>query len=177
VINSVNLAQHRAMLLELNCVELRSVLSIQNNFSFDDSAGVIDDAQDRLRGHAFSAAALADDAELLSRQDVEGRAVDGFGRSLVLEETRVEVLHRKERLLCVLHERSRGSYKYGSAASLMPSPMKLNARTATMTAKDGIRSHGEITNAWMFCASWSRTPQLIAGGRKPSPRKLNDVSL
>ena len=59
----------------------------------------------------------------------------------------------------------------------MPSPMKLNARTATMTAKDGMRSHGEITNAWMFCASWSSTPQLIAGGRKPSPRKLNDVSL
>ena len=29
----------------------------------------------------------------------------------------------------------------------------------------------------MFCASCSRTPQLIAGGRRPSPRKLNDVSL
>ena len=34
-----------------------------------------------------------------------------------------------------------------------------------------------MTRAWMFWASCSRTPQLIAGGRKPSPRKLNDVSL
>ena len=34
-----------------------------------------------------------------------------------------------------------------------------------------------MTSAWMFCASWSSTPQLIAGGRRPSPRKLSDVSL
>ena len=34
-----------------------------------------------------------------------------------------------------------------------------------------------MTSAWMFWASWSRTPQLIAGGRRPSPRKLSDVSL
>ena len=29
----------------------------------------------------------------------------------------------------------------------------------------------------MFCASCSRMPQLIAGGRSPRPRKLSDVSL
>ena len=29
----------------------------------------------------------------------------------------------------------------------------------------------------MFCASCSSTPQLIAGGRRPRPRKLSDVSL
>ena len=47
---------------------------------------MIDDPQDRLRRHAFSAAALTDDPERLSREDVEGGAVDGLGRSLVLEE-------------------------------------------------------------------------------------------
>ena len=46
-----------------------------------------------------------------------------------------------------------------------------------MTASDGRRSQGEMTRAWMFWASCSSTPQLIAGGRKPSPRKLNEVSL
>ena len=35
-----------------------------------------------------------------------------------------------------------------------------------ITAKDGMRSQGEMTNAWMFWASCSRTPQLIAGGRR-----------
>src|SRR5881628_2009078 len=28
----------------------------------------------------------------------------------------------------------------------------------------------------MFCASWRRTPQLIAGGRIPRPRNERDVS-
>ena len=40
-----------------------------------------------------------------------------------------------------------------------------------MTAKDGRRSQGEMTRAWMFWASCSRTPQLIAGGRKPEPQE------
>ena len=42
---------------------------------------------------------------------------------------------------------------------------------------DGKSSQGEIARAWMFWASCSSTPQLIAGGRRPRPRKLSDVSL
>ena len=37
-------------------------------------------------------------------------------------------------------------------------------------------SQGEMATAWMFCASLSSTPQLMAGGRDPRPRKLNAVS-
>ncbi len=40
-----------------------------------------------------------------------------------------------------------------------------------------MRSQGASASVWMFCASWRSTPQLIAGGRMPSPRKLSEVSL
>ena len=92
--------------LELDEVGLRPVLAREQNLAFDDASRRIDNPQDRLRGDALSAAALADDAEGLSRQDVERGAVDGFRRSLVLEETRLEVAHRKERLRIVRHARS-----------------------------------------------------------------------
>ena len=46
-----------------------------------------------------------------------------------------------------------------------------------VTGIDGISSQGEIARAWMFCACCSRTPQQIAGGRRPRPRKLSEVSL
>ena len=46
-----------------------------------------------------------------------------------------------------------------------------------VTGIDGIRSQGEIARAWMFCACCSRTPQEMAGGRNPRPRKLREVSL
>ncbi len=80
--------------LELDEVGFRPVLAREQDLSVDDSPGLIDDAQDRLRGDALAAAALADDAEGLSRLHVEGHAVDGLGRALVLEETRLEVAHR-----------------------------------------------------------------------------------
>jgi hypothetical protein len=38
-------------------------------------------------------------------------------------------------------------------------------------------SHGAPASTCTFCASCSRMPQLIAGGRRPSPRKLSEVSL
>ena len=41
----------------------------------------------------------------------------------------------------------------------------------------GMSSHGACATVWMFCASCRSTPQLIAGGRMPSPRKLSEVSL
>src|SRR5262245_25422491 len=49
--------------------------------------------------------------------------------------------------------------------------MKLNARMMIVTGIDGTSSHGEIASAWMFCACWSSTPQLIAGGRSPRTRE------
>ena len=61
---------------------------------------------------------------------------------------------------------------YGSAASRRPSPRKLKARMTMITGIAGISSQGEIARAWMFCACCSSTPQLMAGGRSPRPRKL-----
>src|SRR2546427_11272601 len=70
---------------------------------------MIDDAQDRLRRYAFPAAALSDDAQRLSRGDVERSAVDGFGRSLVLEETGPQIPDRKKWPRIVLHDRCAAS--------------------------------------------------------------------
>src|SRR6185503_14173260 len=72
---------------ELDQIDLRSVGAGQNDLAFDDAARTIDDPQDRLRRHAFSAAAFAYDAQRLSRSDVERSAIDGLGRALVLEKT------------------------------------------------------------------------------------------
>ena len=44
----------------------------------DDPARPLDDPQDRARGDALAAAALADDAQRLARVDVEAHAVDGL---------------------------------------------------------------------------------------------------
>ena len=41
----------------------------------------------------------------------------------------------------------------------------------------GISSQGASASVWIFCASCSSTPQLIAGGRMPRPRNDSDVSL
>ena len=98
-----NRAYLAAVGLELDQVDFRSVRAREDDLAFDDSAGTIDDAQDRLRRDALAAAALADDAERLSREDVEGRAVDGLGRSLVLEEAGLQVPHRQERLRVIRH--------------------------------------------------------------------------
>ena len=46
-----------------------------------------------------------------------------------------------------------------------------------ITNATGVKSHGYRAIAWMFCASCSSTPQLIAGGRSPSPRNESEVSL
>ncbi len=48
--------------------------------------------------------------------------------------------------------------------------------TAMMTTSPGISSHGIRINERMFCADYSRTPQLTIGSRMPSPRKLSAVS-
>src|SRR5450631_50632 len=92
--------------LELGEIGLRSVGAGQDNLAVDDASGTIDDAQDRLRRHAFSAAAFTDDAQRLSRGDVERRAVDGFGRSLILEKTGPQIPDRKQRLRIVRHRPS-----------------------------------------------------------------------
>ena len=91
----------RLLALELDEVRLRPVGAGEKDLAVDDSPGIVDDAQDRLRRDALAAAALADDAERLAREDVEGGAVDGLGRSLVLKEARLQVPHRKQRLRVV----------------------------------------------------------------------------
>ena len=40
----------------------------------------------------------------------------------------------------------------------------------------GISSQGLLAISEIFCASVSSTPQLMAGSRRPSPRKERDVS-
>src|SRR2546421_1573679 len=55
--------------------------------------------------------------------------------------------------------------------------MKLRARITMMTGTEAARSHGEMASAWMFWACWRSTPQLMAGGRRPNPRKDSEVSL
>src|SRR5438876_1427209 len=85
--------------LQLRDVDLRSVLAREDDLSLDDAPGRIDDAQDRLRRDALAAAALADDAERLSREDVEGDAVDGLRDAFVLEEARPQVPYREQRLV------------------------------------------------------------------------------
>src|SRR6516164_3674029 len=72
---------------------------------------------------------------------------------------------------------ARSQRLYGSEASRNPSPTRLNARTATITTSPGISSQGASAKVWIFCASCNSTPQLIAGGRIPSPRKESEVSL
>ena len=49
--------------------------------------------------------------------------------------------------------------------------------TATMTGIDGSISHGEIATVCTFCACCRSTPQEMAGGRRPRPRKESAVSL
>src|SRR5205814_2310860 len=92
--------------LELGEIGLRSVGAGQDNLAIDDASGTIDDAQDRLRRDALSAAAFADDAQRLSRGDVERSAVDGQGRSLVLEKTGPQIPDRKKRPRVVPHDQS-----------------------------------------------------------------------
>jgi hypothetical protein len=55
--------------------------------------------------------------------------------------------------------------------------MKLNARIARVTGIAGRSNQGDKATVWTFCACWRRTPQLIAGGRNPRPKKLSVVSL
>src|SRR5439155_11766379 len=98
-----NRAHLPAVGVELDQIDLRPVGAGQNNLAFDDATGSIDDPQDRLRCHAFAAAARADDAQRFSWGNVERSAVDGFGRSLVLEKTGPQIPDRKKRPRIVLH--------------------------------------------------------------------------
>src|SRR5262249_28919566 len=134
----------------------------------DDSARWLDDLQDRLHRDALAAPAFADDADDLARLHVEAHSVDRAHQAFVEKEVDPEVLDLEDGL---------GHRLYGSAASRKPSPTRLKARTERMTTPPGTRSQGASATVWMFWASCRSTPQLIAGGRIPSPRKDRDVSL
>ena len=45
-----------------------------------------------------------------------------------------------------------------------------------MMNSPGISSHGDSASTWVFCASASSTPQLMAGACSPRPMKLNALS-
>src|SRR5262249_57415950 len=49
--------------------------------------------------------------------------------------------------------------------------------TTTITGTAASISQGEIATVWTFWACCRSTPQLMAGGRRPRPRKLSAVSL
>ena len=40
-----------------------------------------------------------------------------------------------------------------------------------ITGTEADRSHGEMARAWMFCACWRSTPQLIGGRAQPQPEE------
>ena len=52
----------------------------------------------------------------------------------------------------------------------------MKASTDTITGQTEVISHGDWAIARRFWVSCSITPQLMAGGRRPSPRKLRPVS-
>ena len=63
----------------------------EQHLAADDAAGRLDDAEQRLHGHALAAAALADDAEDLAGVDVQRDAVDRLDHPFVHEEVDLEV--------------------------------------------------------------------------------------
>src|SRR5207244_748397 len=145
-----------------------AALAAEQHSSTDHATGRLHDLQHGPHGHALAAAALAHDPHDLARRHVERHAVDRAHQSLVEEEVHAQVADRQQRVHQV---------PYGSAASRRPSPTRLKASTATITARPGTSSHGASASVWMFCASWSSTPHEMAGGRMPRPRNDSAVSL
>ena len=74
-------------------------VAAQDDLAADDSSGLLDDAQNRMRGHAFAAARLADDAQRLARVDIEADPVDCLDRALVRQEVGLQIAHREQRTL------------------------------------------------------------------------------
>src|SRR5207248_7984768 len=165
----------------------------------DDPPRPIDDAQDRPRRDALPTPTLPHDPQRRPRRHIKAHPIHRPHRPLVLRKIRLQIPDRQQRLtrhICHFERRLRrrnpvlggGRRKggeaplrvqraYGSAASRSPSPRKLKAMTARITGMAGIISQGEMATVWTFWACCSRTPQLIAGGRRPRPRKLSAVSL
>ena len=81
-------------------IELLAMVGIprpaQHDLTADDAAGAFDDAQDGARGHALAAAGFTDDAQRLSRKQIERGAVDSPHRPLVGEEIRLQVAHGQD---------------------------------------------------------------------------------
>ena len=75
----------------------------QQDFPFDDSARAGHDAENGERGNALAAAALTDDAECLSKVNVEAGAIHGADHALVGEEACFEVANGQNWFDVVLH--------------------------------------------------------------------------
>ncbi len=135
----------------------------------DDAARRLDDAQDRPRGDALAAAALADDAERLAGLHVEDAPSTAFVVPSSWKKLGLQVADREQRLGSVgIHAGSQ--IRVGGVAEAVAHEVERQDRDDDRRST-GTSSHGEMASAWMFCASCSSTPQLIAGGRRPSPRK------
>ena len=64
----------------------------EEDLARDDATRLLDQAQDRQRGHALAAPRLADDPQRFARKEVEAHAVDRLHHAVVGEELRLEVL-------------------------------------------------------------------------------------
>ena len=68
-----------------------AVVGVEQNLALDQTAGRLNNPQHRFDGHAFAAAALADNADDLAGLHVEAHAIDGFDLAFVKVEIGLEV--------------------------------------------------------------------------------------
>ena len=153
----------------------RSAAAVENP-SAGDAAGRADDLQDRARGDALAAAALADDAERPAASSVKptsptacrmrrGRAGRRCaGRAPPAAARRAPALGVGVSGHADRPRRAARRRRNSTPAPRSPPPRRAAAATAP--------SRQRCT----FCASCSSTPQLTAGGCSPRPRKDSEVS-
>ena len=91
-----------------------------------------EDPHRRQRRDALPAARLADEPERLARADVERDAVHRVDEAAARPEADAQVVDREQRRLAHVRPRS-----FGSIASRMASPMRLNPITAITIAMPG----------------------------------------
>jgi hypothetical protein len=84
----------RADVEELALAEGQQICAVEHQFIRRDPAGrLTNEPHDRQRGDALPAAALADEAQHLSRLDRERHAVDGAHHAAVRREMGLEIFH------------------------------------------------------------------------------------
>ena len=88
-------------LAHLRARDLQQVLPLETNLSPDDlPGGIVDQAHDGERGHAFAATALADQSDRLPVPDGEADVVDRLGDALGGEEIGFQLRDRQQGIQC-----------------------------------------------------------------------------